>query len=311
MKLGNPSNKIRRNSANMRRKYNIGNETTRISELEKLKQRLSAVNSRLKRFERREKQYNQNYDFINDPKMLYSELRGTKIEIKENEIASKESIENFWKPLYETEKSYNKEAQWIKDYEDSLKINKNIFHEILITEVKSSIHKLGFWKSPGIDNLQNYWWHKFSASHEQLTKIYNNILRNPEETPSWLFRGITRLAPKKSETKNPANYRPITCLTIIYKILTSILASRMMIHLNENNIIPEEQKGGIADCYGCIDQIIINSMVLDDSKQRNKNLSIAWIDYKKAFDSIPHDWLIKSLKLHGFDDVTIIFFKGK
>ena len=59
-----------------------------------------------------------------------------------------------------------------------------------------------------------------------------------------------------------------------------------MEHLKTNNIIPEEQKGGIADCYGCIDQLLINSMVLDDAKERNKNISIAWIDYKKAFDSI-------------------------
>ena len=116
-------------------------------------------------------------------------------------MPSKISIEDFWKPLYETEKSYNKEAQWIKDYENSLEINKNIFHELLITEVKSSIRNFGLWKSPGIDNLQNYWWHKFTSSHETLTKIYNNILRNPAEAPTWLFSGITRLAPKKSETK--------------------------------------------------------------------------------------------------------------
>ena len=83
----------------------------------------------------------------------------------------------------------------------------------------------------------------------------------------------------------------------------------MMEHLKTNNIIPEEQKGGIADCYGCIDRLLINSMVLDDAKQRNKNISIAWIDYKKTFDSIPHDWLIKSLEIHGFDDVLINFFK--
>ena len=28
---------------------------------------------------------------------------------------------------------------------------------------------------------------------------------------------------------------------------------------------------------------------------------MAWIDYKKAYDSIRHEWLIKSLNLHQFD----------
>ena len=50
-------------------------------------------------------------------------------------------------------------------------------------------------------------------------------------------------------------------------------------------------------------------MVLVNVKQRNKNISIAWIDYKKVFDSIPHDWSIQSLEMHGFDEVLINFFK--
>ena len=309
IKTKNPSAKIRKNTAKLRRKYNINDENKRVLELEKHKQRLAATSTRLKRFEEREKQYRQNYDFTNDPKKIYSELRGTNVEIKENEMPSKEEIQSFWKPLYENKKCYNKNAQWIEDYEKSLHVNKNIFSDILVSEVKSKIQKFGFWKSPGIDNLQNYWWHKFHASHNQLTKIYNEMLKNPDDIPTWMFKGITRLIPKKTDTRNPANYRPITCLPIIYKILSGILTSRMMEHLQTNNLIPEEQKGGIADCYGCIDQLIINSMVLDDAKQRNKNLSIAWIDYKKAFDSIPHDWLIKSLEIHGFDDIVINFFK--
>ena len=144
----------------------------------------------------------------------------------------------------------------------------------------------GVWESPGIDSLQNYWWYKFSASHTQLTKIYNVMLINPDDIPTRMFRGITKLVPKKTDIKNPANYRPITCLPIVYKILSSIFASRMMGHLKTNNPIAEEQKVGIADCYGCIDQLLINSIVLDDAKQRNKNISIAWIDYKKAILSL-------------------------
>ena len=33
--------------------------------------------------------------------------------------------------------------------------------------------------------------------------------------------------------------------------------------------------------------------------RRNKNLSIAWIDYQKAFDSVPHSWVEKSIALIG------------
>ena len=65
----------------------------------------------------------------------------------------------------------------------------------------------------------------------------------------------------------------------------------------------------MSNCYGCIDQLLINSAILDDAKQNQKNLSLAWIDYQKAFDSVPHEWIIECLKIHNFDDITINFFR--
>ena len=50
-------------------------------------------------------------------------------------------------------------------------------------------------------------------------------------------------------------------------------------------MIPQ-QRGGKKDCYGWKDQLI-NNAILENGKKR-KNLSTAWIDYKKAFDSVPH-----------------------
>ena len=80
-------------------------------------------------------------------------------------------------------------------------------------------------------------------------------------------------------------------------------------HLEKNKLIPDEQKGCMANCYGTLDQLLIDQMVLEDAKWNKKNLSCAWIDYRKAFDSIPHDYLIKMLEVHKFDDTIINFFK--
>ena len=38
-------------------------------------------------------------------------------------------------------------------------------------------------------------------------------------------------------------------------------------------------------------------MILDEVKKNRRNLYMMWFDYKKAFDSVPHDWIIKALKL--------------
>jgi hypothetical protein len=43
----------------------------------------------------------------------------------------------------------------------------------------------------------------------------------------------------------------------------------------------------------CKDQITVSKPVYEDCKRRKKNLSIAWADYEKAFDSVPHSWVEK------------------
>ena len=44
-------------------------------------------------------------------------------------------------------------------------------------------------------------------------------------------------------------------------------------------------------------QLLIDKMVLADCKRKPKNLAMAWVDYKKAYDMVPHSWIIESLKM--------------
>ena len=43
----------------------------------------------------------------------------------------------------------------------------------------------------------------------------------------------------------------------------------------------------------------IDRIVIKEVKSRNKNLTMAWIDYKKAYDMVPHSWIIECLDLFG------------
>ena len=36
---------------------------------------------------------------------------------------------------------------------------------------------------------------------------------------------------------------------------------------------------------------------MEEVKSKRRNLVCMWLDYKNAFDSVPHDWLIKALHL--------------
>ena len=76
----------------------------------------------------------------------------------------------------------------------------------------------------------------------------------------------------------------------------------MQKYTDDENLIPKEQKGCYRGSKGCKDQLLISKAILQECKRRKKNLSLAWIDYQKAFDMVPHSWIIKSLELIGINN---------
>ena len=94
-----------------------------------------------------------------------------------------------------------------------------------------------------------------------------------------MSEGTTYLLVKINDTKDPKNYRLITCLSTTYKLLTPVLTDSTYSHLEQNDLFPPEQKGCRRGSYGCKDQLC-------RGKERKQSLSCAWIDYKKAFDSV-------------------------
>ena len=103
--------------------------------------------------------------------------------------------------------------------------------------------------------------------------------------PSWLTRGrISLLQKDKSKGNAASNYRPITCLPLMWKLLTGVIADQICAHLDQKKLLPEEQKRCRKDCRGNNDLLYIDSAVIKEVKSRNKNLAMAWIHYKKAYD---------------------------
>ena len=54
---------------------------------------------------------------------------------------------------------------------------------------------------------------------------------------------------------------------------------------------------------------MINNAILENCKKRKKNLSIDWLDYKKAFDSVPHSWILECLQMSKIHPVPITFIE--
>ena len=145
--------------------------------------------------------------------------------------------------------------------------------------MKKILGRKSHWKSPGPDLVQGFWLKSFSSLHERVRLQLKECL-DSGFVPNWLTRGRTSLLQKDKSTGNVAsNYRPITCLPLKW---------RSFAHLDQEKLLPEEQKGCRKGSRGTNDLLYIDRAVIKEVKFRNKNLTMAWTDYKKAYDMVPH-----------------------
>ena len=123
--------------------------------------------------------------------------------------------------------------------------------------------------------------------------------------PDWLTHGRTILC-QKDRTKGNAvdNYRPISCLPLMWKLLTGIISEHLYRYLEEEKILPEEQKGCKRNSRGTKDQVLLDKALIRDWKRSSTNLAMAWIDYRKAYDMIPHSWISECLEVFGVTENT-------
>ena len=77
----------------------------------------------------------------------------------------------------------------------------------------------------------------------------------------------------------------------MWKLLTGVIADHIYEHFDQEKLLPEEQKGCRKGSRGTNDLLCIDRAVIKEVKSRNKNLAVAWIDYKKADDMVSHSWI--------------------
>ena len=147
--------------------------------------------------------------------------------------------------------------------------------DITTGSLKKILGRIPNWKSPGPDLVRGLWLNNFSSLHERLRLQLKECL-DSGLMPSWLTRGRTSLLQKdKSKSNVASNYRPITCLPLMSKLLTGVIADQIYAHLDQEKLLPEEQKGYRKGSRGTNDLLYIDRAVIKEVKSRNKNLAMA------------------------------------
>ena len=83
------------------------------------------------------------------------------------------------------------------------------------------VKKIPNWKSPGPDGVQDNQLKKLRALHEGIAKQMDNIISSREDVPKWMTLGKMVFCQKDPSKGNAVdNYRPISCLPLMWKLMT-------------------------------------------------------------------------------------------
>ena len=102
------------------------------------------------------------------------------------------------------------------------------------------------------------------------------------------------------------NWRPLTMLSCVYKLISKCIADRInnilhkLIHKDQNGFVPGRT----------IHESLRNTQdIIDYIKKKNRTGMMILVDFKKAFDSISHEYIYKVLKSFGFCEYIIKWIK--
>jgi hypothetical protein len=139
-----------------------------------------------------------------------------------------------------------------------------------------------------------------------LLQAFTALLKEGE-TSAYINKGIITLIPKLGDHTLLNNWRPITLLGSIYKILAKLLAERLQTVLP--NIIRPNQTGFV-EGRSILDNVFIAQESLSWAEENNQDLVLLLLDFEKTFNRIEWGFLFGALERLGFEDTWIRWVKA-
>ena len=143
---------------------------------------------------------------------------------------------------------------------------------------------------------------------DTLTLIFNQAITISSFPDEWKTAKVIPVF-KNGQRNMPGNYRPISVLPVISKIMERILYDQLYNYLTKSKLLSDSQFGfqkfhstatALLDCtndwYINLDRKMFNLLVL--------------IDLKKAFDTVDHQILLRKLELYGIKGQALTLLKS-
>ena len=158
-------------------------------------------------------------------------------------IPDADESRKFWCGIWNESKNHNQNAEWLEKLRTESNYQKQ--DNLIITKemVLNQSKKIPNWKAPGRDGVQGFWLKRLSSLHERIANQFNEMLVGNLNLLDWLTYGRTVLCQRdKSKGNAVDNYRPFSCLPLMWKLLTSMISDELYNFLEKEKVLPEEQE---------------------------------------------------------------------
>ena len=264
-------------------------------------------------------------EILSDNKSLKKMIKRKKNEYKENIVQemslSKGDHKTFWKLLEKIQKE-NKNAskdhipakRWNEHFKKILR-DKNgnptlppnsdkvgiLDYDITLEELKKAAYILRLNKASGFDSLSNEMIIALmEVKPELIVCMFNKIFQGQTKVENWSIAMISPIF-KSGIEMDPGNYRGISVLSCLGKFFSSVLNQRLLKYVLDNNILNKAQLGFVSGNRTSDAHIILYNLLQLQCHSRGRNVYSCFIDFKKAFDSIPREKLFDKLLRIGID----------
>ncbi|GJT07251.1 RNA-directed DNA polymerase, eukaryota [Tanacetum coccineum] len=174
-------------------------------------------------------------------------------------------------------------------------------------EIRLAVWDCGVNKSPGPDGFTFEFFRKFwKVIGPDFCEAVEHFFKQGSFSKGCNSSFIA-LIPKVLDAKFVNDYRPISLIGCIYKVVTKILASRLAMVIA--GLVSNTQSAFVAGRQILDGPFILNE-VLDWCKRKKKKALFFKVDFAKAYDSVRWDFLLDVLEAFGFGSTWCTWIRG-
>ena len=180
---------------------------------------------------------------------------------------------------------------------------------VTVQRVHAKLKALKIDKSPGPDNIHPRVLQELADQlAAPITLLFSSSMATGEIPLHWKVANVTPIF-KKGDRNDPANYRPVSLTSILCKLLERIVCEDIIAHLKTNNLIADQQHGFITG-KSTVTNLLEALDVWTEALSHNLPVDIVFLDYAKAFDTVPHERLLAQIKALGIDNETLRWIRS-